>query len=144
MKKIFWRNIVIFHTKYPKNVCASLRSAHFFKCAPPPPRLTWNPGSAPDIVHKIVFFVYNTCRIYYFCTWGRSLHTGAPTIWNLKLTRQDNINSETYLSRTFTWYTACLHYHNLAFLHLMTPTHPRSLTLWNLKPSRQDLRLHRD
>ena len=31
---IFWRKIVIFHTKYPKNV---------FKCAP----LTWNPRSAP-------------------------------------------------------------------------------------------------
>jgi hypothetical protein len=28
---IFWRKIVIFHTKYPKNFRASLRSAHFFK-----------------------------------------------------------------------------------------------------------------
>jgi hypothetical protein len=27
---IFWRKIVIFHTKYPKNVRASLRSALFF------------------------------------------------------------------------------------------------------------------
>jgi hypothetical protein len=27
---IFWHKIVIFHTKYPKNVCASLRSAIFF------------------------------------------------------------------------------------------------------------------
>jgi hypothetical protein len=27
---IFWRKIVIFHTKYPKNFRASLRSAHFF------------------------------------------------------------------------------------------------------------------
>jgi hypothetical protein len=27
--KIFWRKIVIFHTKYPKNVSASLRSAQF-------------------------------------------------------------------------------------------------------------------
>ena len=27
---IFWRKIVIFHTKYPKNVRASLRSAQFF------------------------------------------------------------------------------------------------------------------
>jgi hypothetical protein len=27
---IFWRKIVIFHTKYPKNVRASLRSARFF------------------------------------------------------------------------------------------------------------------
>ena len=29
--KIFWRKIVIFHTKYPKHVRASLRSAQFFK-----------------------------------------------------------------------------------------------------------------
>jgi hypothetical protein len=28
--KIFWRKIVIFHTKYPKNVRAPLRSAQFF------------------------------------------------------------------------------------------------------------------
>jgi hypothetical protein len=34
-KLIFWRKIVIFHTKYPKNVRVSLRSAQFFKCAPP-------------------------------------------------------------------------------------------------------------
>ena len=31
---IFWRKIVIFHTKYPQNFRASLRSALFFKCAP--------------------------------------------------------------------------------------------------------------
>ena len=28
-KKIFWCKIVIFHTKYPKKLCASLRSAQF-------------------------------------------------------------------------------------------------------------------
>jgi hypothetical protein len=43
--KIFWRKIVIFHTKYPNIFRASLRSAQFFLSAPP---LTWNPGSAPD------------------------------------------------------------------------------------------------
>ena len=32
---IFWRKIVIFHTKYPKNVRASLRSAQFFQVRPP-------------------------------------------------------------------------------------------------------------
>jgi hypothetical protein len=32
---IFWRKIVIFHTKYPKNVRASLRSAQFCLSAPP-------------------------------------------------------------------------------------------------------------
>ena len=69
---IFWRKIVIFHTKYPNNFRSSLRNwkkiwifgvkswfftrntpklfappsarRNFFKCAPP---LTWNPGSAP-------------------------------------------------------------------------------------------------
>ena len=34
---ILWRKIVIFHTKYLKDFRASLRSAQFFKCAPPPP-----------------------------------------------------------------------------------------------------------
>ena len=48
---IFWRKIVSFHTKYPKNVRASLRSAHFFFSAPPPPPPpTRNPGSAPGII----------------------------------------------------------------------------------------------
>jgi hypothetical protein len=32
---IFWRKIVIFHTKYPKNFRASPLSAQFFLCAPP-------------------------------------------------------------------------------------------------------------
>ena len=32
---IFWRKIVIFHTKYPKIFRASLRSAQFFLSAPP-------------------------------------------------------------------------------------------------------------
>jgi hypothetical protein len=36
---IFWHKIVIFHTKYPKNVRASLRSGQFFLSAPPPPYL---------------------------------------------------------------------------------------------------------
>ena len=34
---IFLRKMVIFHTKYPKNFRASLRSAQFFKVRPPPP-----------------------------------------------------------------------------------------------------------
>ena len=32
---IFWRKIVFFHTKHLKIFRASLRSSHFFKCAPP-------------------------------------------------------------------------------------------------------------
>jgi hypothetical protein len=31
---IFWRKIVIFHTKYPTNFRVSLRSAHFLLSAP--------------------------------------------------------------------------------------------------------------
>jgi hypothetical protein len=31
---IFWRKIVIYHTKYPNNFRASLRSAQFFKVRP--------------------------------------------------------------------------------------------------------------
>jgi hypothetical protein len=38
---IFWRKIVISHTKYPKNVRASLRSAQFFLSAPPPNFKSW-------------------------------------------------------------------------------------------------------
>ena len=46
----FWRKIVIFHMKYPKNFAPPSARRNFFKCAPPP--LTWNPGSAP---------------VFYFC-----------------------------------------------------------------------------
>jgi hypothetical protein len=44
---IFWRKIVIFHTKYPKIFRAFLHSAQLFLSAP---HLTWNPGSAPELV----------------------------------------------------------------------------------------------
>jgi hypothetical protein len=44
------RKIVIFHTKYPKDFRASLRSAQFFLIAPP---LTWNPESTPVILKKL-------------------------------------------------------------------------------------------
>ena len=33
---IFWHKIVIFHTKYPQNLRAFLRSAQFFYVRPPP------------------------------------------------------------------------------------------------------------
>ena len=53
---IFWRKIVIFHTKYPNNFRASLRPAQFFfKCAP---LLTWNPGSVPVILLHDSYFVF--------------------------------------------------------------------------------------
>jgi hypothetical protein len=41
--KIFWRKIVIFHTKTPNIFVPPSARCNFFKCAP----LTWNPGSAP-------------------------------------------------------------------------------------------------
>jgi hypothetical protein len=43
--------IVIFHTKYPNNFRASLRSAQFFLSTP---TLTWNPGSAPDDLNMYI------------------------------------------------------------------------------------------
>ena len=48
---IFWRKIVIFHTKYPKQFRASFRSAQFFKVRP----LTRDPGSYPD-EHRFAMF----------------------------------------------------------------------------------------
>ena len=60
---IFWRKIVIFHTKYPKYYRASLRSAQFFLSASP---LTWYPGSAPAL--GTVFIIHSnhwTGRILY-------------------------------------------------------------------------------
>ena len=38
---IFLRKMVIFHTKYPNNFRASLRSAQFFKVRPPPNLKSW-------------------------------------------------------------------------------------------------------
>ena len=48
--KIFWHNIVIFHTKYPKNVRASLRSVHFFKVRPPPNLKSWICPWVPPLI----------------------------------------------------------------------------------------------
>ena len=51
---IFWRKIVIFHTKYPKNFRAPPPLGAIFLSAPPP--LTWNPGSAPEICYLMKQF----------------------------------------------------------------------------------------
>ncbi len=65
---LFWRKIVIFHTKCPNIVRASLRSVQFFLSTPPP--LTWNPGSAPgfntvslcwSIAHFSTYELYKEC-----------------------------------------------------------------------------------
>jgi hypothetical protein len=40
---IFWRKIVIFHTKYPTIIVPPSARRNVYKCA----HLTWNPGSAP-------------------------------------------------------------------------------------------------
>ena len=42
-KKICWRKIVIFHTKYTKMFAPPSARRIFSKCS----RLTWNPGSTP-------------------------------------------------------------------------------------------------
>ena len=34
---IFWRKIMIFHTRYPKCFAPPSAQCNFFKCAPPPP-----------------------------------------------------------------------------------------------------------
>jgi hypothetical protein len=66
--KIFWRKIVIFNTKYPKNVRASLRSAQFFLVRP----LTWNPGSAP----ALYMYTYITEYSYFMLTeYGEQYHS---------------------------------------------------------------------
>jgi hypothetical protein len=44
---IFWRQIVIFHTKYRKLFSRLPPLGAIFLSAPP---LTWNPGSAPEII----------------------------------------------------------------------------------------------
>ena len=88
---IFWRKIVIFHTKYLKNYRASLGNwktwffgvnrdfftrntptifappsarRNFFKCAPPPPPLTWNPGSAPAYVWSNLLYIWNHAYVW--------------------------------------------------------------------------------
>ena len=79
---IFWRKIVIFHTKYPQNVRASLRSAQFFKVRPPP--LTWNSGFAPayypyaSTVHRYCIFIVCIWHMYLrtivlYCTWHKEV-----------------------------------------------------------------------
>ena len=59
---IFWREIVIFHTKKNKNVRAYLRSAQFFKCAPPPSLKSW---IRPWLLYQYVLS-YRSVGIYYF------------------------------------------------------------------------------
>ena len=56
--KIFWRKIVIFHTKYPKNFALPSARRNFFKCAP----LAWNPGSAPEYIIQ-PSMIYTTFQI---------------------------------------------------------------------------------
>ena len=59
---IFWRKIVIFHTKYPNKFRTSLRSGQFFLSAPP---LTWNPGSAHESVSGLSVFGWGRSSISY-------------------------------------------------------------------------------
>jgi hypothetical protein len=55
---IFWHKIVIFHTKYPNNFCASLRSAQFFLSLPPLPNLkSWNMLFEVNFMEQYIFFL---------------------------------------------------------------------------------------
>ena len=54
---IFLRKIVIFHTKYTKNVRASLRSALFFLSAPPPNLKSW--------IRPCTLTVFSVCQSIY-------------------------------------------------------------------------------
>ena len=60
---IFWRKIVIFHTKYPKIFRVSLRSAQFFLSAPP---LTWNPDPPLIWFTRFCQFVFCTHTLFVF------------------------------------------------------------------------------
>ena len=48
---IFLRNIVIFHTKSPNIFRASIILSA--------PRLTWNPGSAPDLIFTFLISLFH-------------------------------------------------------------------------------------
>jgi hypothetical protein len=62
---IFWRKIVIFHTKYPKNFRFPSPRRHFFKSPPP---LTWNPGSAPVMFgSSLPSVVRKRSDLHYLC-----------------------------------------------------------------------------
>ena len=85
--KIFWRKIVIFHTKYPKHFRASLRSVQFFKCAPPPKLEILDPPWSfllfTDIFVGIVlaeFFFYYVVKYFSYISWRSVLlvETGVP------------------------------------------------------------------
>jgi hypothetical protein len=70
---IFWRKIVIFHTKYP-NFHASLCSVQFLS-APP----TWNPGSAPALVNDKIRW----CILKGYCPQALEFRTPFFLIWSL-------------------------------------------------------------
>ena len=55
---IFLRKIVIFHTKYPQNFRASLRSARFFLSAPPPNLKSWIRPCLPFICSTCIWSIY--------------------------------------------------------------------------------------
>ena len=81
---IFWRKIVIFHTKYPKIFRASLRSAQF-KCAPPPNLKSWiRPWSwyrsisvAPNYRHLVGLYIHLN-----WYQWRNSLSSGVFSLIN--------------------------------------------------------------
>ena len=67
---IFWRKIVIFHTKYPQKCSRLPPFGAIFLSAPP---LTWNPGSAPGYCLSygnrilIALQITSTCSCFCCC-----------------------------------------------------------------------------
>jgi hypothetical protein len=92
---IFWRKIVIFHTKYPKFFAPPSARRNFFKCAP----LTWNPGSSPDqCLSPLMLWVRISIRarcttlcdkVCQWLTTGRWFSSGAPVSSTNKTDRHD-------------------------------------------------------
>ena len=83
---IFWRKIVIFHTKYPKIFAPPSARRNFFKCGPPPRSLkSW---IRP-------------------CTGTQTLENTEGTIQNRQFRETDNIGQENQIHDTL-----CVEHHN--------------------------------
>ena len=116
-----------------------------------------------DIRHSYLLRTLDLCT-----RWPRPTSRMGSKTWILKRTRQElsfnirhayliivlylctwwppgpkNMKCNTYSSRHFTWYKTCLPYHNSEFCTWWPRPSPGP-KLWNLKPNRQDLQLHRD
>jgi hypothetical protein len=88
---IFWRKIVIFHTKYPNNFRASLRSAQLFKVRPPPNLKSWiRPWYILNIIiwqqsdSAILNILYRIMKKSLFTVTGNKVYKGNNKITELR------------------------------------------------------------